>query len=600
MTRAELAALLKAKYPAYASIPDDELVTKIVTKYPAYQAQITEAAPATPPPPTPANRSGGTGVTPTSDTGFVGGFLETSPINPANLVGMVKGAWQPTADAGLGVVRDLSQGNLVKAGLGAMDVLQGGPAKRAMVFDPAMKNLVGGGEALAQGDMLKAAEQFAGAIPGNAGILELGQQNAGNPAALAGNLTGVFTAPRIARGAVEAGGKGVALAESATAAAKSTGAFKSAASTVARVKDIAKASVSREAVDQAGSTAVTTGAITMNPLVGLSAGVVELAKKVIPEFIERWRNNGATVKEIEAATKAAEKAAENKIKYRGVSKDEFREMQDHLAALKEEAAMSAKNTRGREQVSFKSGGIEVKIYEQSLKAQATAEAEVAAAAKRTDAGAASDLKKAQAKLEAAERKTAADLERAEAIQNRRVEAQAAKADQRRERGMLAYDVKAGQEAAKAQKSSPAPTSAAPAPASGMTLDAQGRPLLSDPATFRELMASVKPKTPQSVKVTDTPAAKAARREGYIKAGDAAKALREGDAAINSGKAAKAMTTPVDMKRLAGELAQGAKDGLTRSQAIEAAVEAGLTRKFAIAAVERAERAGAKFKKSGKP
>lgn len=39
----EFAAKIKAKYPAYASIPDDQLVEKITSKYPQYKAQIKTA-----------------------------------------------------------------------------------------------------------------------------------------------------------------------------------------------------------------------------------------------------------------------------------------------------------------------------------------------------------------------------------------------------------------------------------------------------------------------------------------------------------------------------------------------------------------------------
>jgi len=43
-TPQEFAAKIKTKYPAYASIPDDQLVQKITTKYPQYKGQIKQAA----------------------------------------------------------------------------------------------------------------------------------------------------------------------------------------------------------------------------------------------------------------------------------------------------------------------------------------------------------------------------------------------------------------------------------------------------------------------------------------------------------------------------------------------------------------------------
>lgn len=42
LTREEFAASIKAKYPAYASVPDAELVDKMLAKYPVYQDQIVD------------------------------------------------------------------------------------------------------------------------------------------------------------------------------------------------------------------------------------------------------------------------------------------------------------------------------------------------------------------------------------------------------------------------------------------------------------------------------------------------------------------------------------------------------------------------------
>ena len=44
----EFAASIKAKYPQYAEIPDDELVTRILDKHPVYRDRVSQpqAAPA--------------------------------------------------------------------------------------------------------------------------------------------------------------------------------------------------------------------------------------------------------------------------------------------------------------------------------------------------------------------------------------------------------------------------------------------------------------------------------------------------------------------------------------------------------------------------
>lgn len=370
MTRAELAALLKTKYPAYASIPDEELVTKIVAKYPTYQAQITEsAAPATPPPPTPTNRGTGTGVTPTSDTGVVGGFLETSPLNPKNLFEMAKGFYEPTAAAGTQVLRDATSGNVVKAGIGALDLFNQGPAKR-VITDPVYEHAGRTGEALVQGDYLKAAEQASGMIPGNAGVLALGQKNAGNPAALAGNLAGIFTAPRAARKVGQAAEAGVGVAGKAAGAVMESAPAHAVASGARKAVDLTRASIAPEALNSAGATAIVTGAITMNPYVGLSAGAAELLRKVVPQVVERWRNGGATLEEIKTAAKAADKAAADNVKYRGVSKEAFGEIQDHLGALKYEAQQAAKAEKGATGESVKSAKAETRIIEMDQAARA--------------------------------------------------------------------------------------------------------------------------------------------------------------------------------------------------------------------------------------
>lgn len=49
MTRSEFAAKLKATYPVYKDMPDDELVTRTLAQYPVYANQIDDATPPTPP-----------------------------------------------------------------------------------------------------------------------------------------------------------------------------------------------------------------------------------------------------------------------------------------------------------------------------------------------------------------------------------------------------------------------------------------------------------------------------------------------------------------------------------------------------------------------
>src|ERR1700678_2599180 len=40
LSPSDFAAKVKAKYPAYASLPDDQLVEKITAKFPQYKSQI--------------------------------------------------------------------------------------------------------------------------------------------------------------------------------------------------------------------------------------------------------------------------------------------------------------------------------------------------------------------------------------------------------------------------------------------------------------------------------------------------------------------------------------------------------------------------------
>jgi len=442
VTKAELAAQIKAKYPAYAGVPDDELVAKIIAKYPVYQSRLTDGpGPATAAPsPTPkpiieAMDPAGGEPDPAGKPGLFGGFLQTTPLNPRNLYEMAKGVYKPTAAAGMQVLQDTAQGNFLKAGAGALDLVQGGPAART-VTDPMMQHLVGVGKAIEQGDALKAAEQATGVIPGNAGMLALGQENAGNYPALAGNLLGIGSGPKLMKGSARVLGAGVDAAGTAAKAAKASSVGQRAASVLDRFNTTARKSVNQEYLDQASSTAVTAGAITLNPLVGLAAGALELAKKVIPEFVERWRNNGAAKQEILTATKEMEKAAANKIKYRGVSKDEFAQVQDHLEALKIEADNAAKATQAAVADSQKAAKAEVTLVETAEKrtAQQIATAEKTAA-KATAQGAKIDaeLPLEQAKDLAAKAKTAISEQKARegaSIQSGGIEARILEASQK--------------------------------------------------------------------------------------------------------------------------------------------------------------------------
>lgn len=47
-TRQEFAQLIKSKYPVYAGLPDDDLVTRVLDTYPVYRSQVAEAAPRVP------------------------------------------------------------------------------------------------------------------------------------------------------------------------------------------------------------------------------------------------------------------------------------------------------------------------------------------------------------------------------------------------------------------------------------------------------------------------------------------------------------------------------------------------------------------------
>src|SRR4051812_39928167 len=44
LTPAAFAQSIKAKYPDYASVPDEELAAKMLEKYPEYRAHVREAA----------------------------------------------------------------------------------------------------------------------------------------------------------------------------------------------------------------------------------------------------------------------------------------------------------------------------------------------------------------------------------------------------------------------------------------------------------------------------------------------------------------------------------------------------------------------------
>lgn len=57
LTRAEFAQSIKAKYPAYATLSDEEVATKMLATYPQYEAQIKKDAPSTDAPMSMADRA---------------------------------------------------------------------------------------------------------------------------------------------------------------------------------------------------------------------------------------------------------------------------------------------------------------------------------------------------------------------------------------------------------------------------------------------------------------------------------------------------------------------------------------------------------------
>lgn len=79
MTRAEFAAQLKQKYPQYAAIPDDQLVAKMLEKYPVYKGQM-QAESALPPQQigTDSNPIYEDGVVPPSEpSNYLSGFVKS-------------------------------------------------------------------------------------------------------------------------------------------------------------------------------------------------------------------------------------------------------------------------------------------------------------------------------------------------------------------------------------------------------------------------------------------------------------------------------------------------------------------------------------------
>lgn len=131
--------------------------------------------------------------------------------------------------------------------------------------------------------------------------------------------------------------------------------------------DAVKASTTPKAMNGAASTAIITGGITMNPFAGLAAGAADLLRRIVPEAVERWNNQGATLLEIRAAAKKAEKAATDNIKYRGVSKQEFGQIQDHFKALEFEAETAAKAQKAELNLAKQTRKVEDRVVKADLK-----------------------------------------------------------------------------------------------------------------------------------------------------------------------------------------------------------------------------------------
>lgn len=240
---------------------------------------------------------------------------------------------------------------------------------------------------------------------------------------------------------------------------------------------------------------------------------------------------------------------------------------DTIAAAKTEASILEKSDatkvqlkKQRETASMQSAKAEVKILEDAQKAEAAAQSELQAADAAVEKAGAREMAQALKAQSTAAEKAAKAAEATLKAQEKADKAQISR--EFRQRRQL--DEQAKREAAKAAKETPAPQ-----------IDLKAKFEVADP---------------------DVPA----RAEAKIQAGEARKARREADAAMNDPKAVKAMK-PVDMKLVHVVLQQAAKDGMTRAQAADMVAEMGLgfsqgkPSKFASQAVDRAIAAGLKFK-----
>lgn len=109
LTPAEFAQKIKGKYPGYAGIPDDELVKKILAKYPEYEKEIDRSPPKTAAPPEPSWYDAEIPLSPIPGVGpqasiTARGATEAIPGALATGLGVVGGLMGGPPGAGLGAM----------------------------------------------------------------------------------------------------------------------------------------------------------------------------------------------------------------------------------------------------------------------------------------------------------------------------------------------------------------------------------------------------------------------------------------------------------------------------------------------------------------
>lgn len=181
----EFAASLKAKYPAYANIPDDELVARTLEKYPVYRSQISmsEQAP-------PAQAGGFAGMQGQLTNALAEGglgFLKEAGRRVVGLGEMLRrGMTASPLGPGLGMER-LPPGNVGESlGLTPSNPMQATGAQIENVAEFFLPGM-GQGGALAQGAKAGGLALTQGATPGEAAV--------GGAIAGAGPLLGKALAP---------------------------------------------------------------------------------------------------------------------------------------------------------------------------------------------------------------------------------------------------------------------------------------------------------------------------------------------------------------------------------------------------------------------